>query len=111
MKYLNAKQVLAVLEVARGNSTRDWCLFLLKFRHALRSSEVRKLKLADIVINVTAGGPGGATDTVSSFIYRVYRDRSNVGYGTGLAMFYLLMIIALLTVLLRLSNRWTRNVA
>ena len=44
-----------------------------------------KLKLADIVINVTAGGPGGATDSVSSFIYREYRDRSNVGYGTALA--------------------------
>ena len=70
-----------------------------------------KLKLADIVINVTAGGPGGATDTVSSFIYRVYRDRSNVGYGTALAMFYLLMIIAFLTVLLRLSKRWTQKVA
>jgi multiple sugar transport system permease protein len=70
-----------------------------------------KLKLADIVINVTAGGPGGATDTVSSFIYRVYRDRSNVGYGTGLAMFYLLMIIVFLTVLLRLSRRWTQKVA
>src|SRR4051794_26236112 len=69
-----------------------------------------KLKLADIVINVTAGGPGGATDTVSSFIYRVYRDRSNVGYGTGLAIFYLLLIIALLTLLLRLSNRWTQKV-
>ena len=41
-----------------------------------------KLKLADIVINVTSGGPGGATDTVTSFIYREYRDRSNVGYGT-----------------------------
>src|SRR6195256_378656 len=70
-----------------------------------------KLKLADIVINVTAGGPGGATDTVSSFIYRVYRDRSNVGYGTGLAMFYLLLIIIFLTVLLRLSKRWTQKVA
>jgi multiple sugar transport system permease protein len=70
-----------------------------------------KLKLADIVINVTAGGPGGATDTVSSFIYRVYRDRSNVGYGTALAMFYLVMIIVLLTVLLRLSRRWTQKVA
>ncbi len=70
-----------------------------------------KLKLADIVINVTAGGPGGATDTVSSFIYRVYRDRSNVGYGTALAMFYLLMIIVLLTLLLRLSRRWTQKVA
>jgi multiple sugar transport system permease protein len=70
-----------------------------------------KLKLADIVINVTAGGPGGATDTVSSFIYRVYRDRSNVGYGTGLAMFYLLIIIFFLTVLVRLSNRWTQKSA
>ncbi len=48
-----------------------------------------ELKLADIVINVTAGGPGGATDTVSSFIFREYRDRSNVGYGTMLAEFYL----------------------
>ena len=44
-----------------------------------------KLKLADIVITVTSGGPGGATDTVTSFIYREYRDRSNVGYGTLLA--------------------------
>ena len=48
MKYLNAQQVLAVLEAARDNSNRDWCLFLLTFRHALRSSEVRKLKLSDI---------------------------------------------------------------
>jgi multiple sugar transport system permease protein len=69
-----------------------------------------KLKLADIVINVTAGGPGGATDTVSSFIYRVYRDRSNVGYGTGLAIFYLLLIIVFLTALLRLSHRWMQKV-
>ncbi|HLG80577.1 MAG TPA: sugar ABC transporter permease [Bradyrhizobium sp.] len=70
-----------------------------------------KLKLADIVINVTAGGPGGATDTVSSFIYRVYRDRSNVGYGTGLAIFYLLLIVVLLSVLLRLTSRWMQKVA
>jgi multiple sugar transport system permease protein len=70
-----------------------------------------KLKLADIVINVTAGGPGGATDTVSSFIYRVYRDRSNVGYGTGLAIFYLLLIIVFLTVLLRVTSRWMQKVA
>jgi multiple sugar transport system permease protein len=69
-----------------------------------------KLKLADIVINVTSGGPGGATDTVSSFIYRVYRDRSNVGYGTALAMFYLVLIIVFLTVLLGVTRRWTRSV-
>lgn len=65
-----------------------------------------KLKLADIVINVTSGGPGGATDTVTSFIYREYRERSNVGYGTMLAFVYLVIIILFITLLLKLANRW-----
>lgn len=69
-----------------------------------------KLKLADIVINTTSGGPGGATDTVSSFIYRVYRDRSNVGYGTMLAMFYLVVIVIFVTLLLNLAGRFVRRV-
>jgi multiple sugar transport system permease protein len=68
-----------------------------------------ELKLADIVINVTSGGPGGATDTVSSFIYREYRDRSNVGYGTMLAEFYLIIIIVCVTALLALATRWLRR--
>jgi multiple sugar transport system permease protein len=67
-----------------------------------------KLKLADIVINVTAGGPGGATDTVTSFIFREYRDRSNVGYGTLLAMVYLVIIVIVMTILMKLAERWTR---
>ena len=79
-------------------------------RHqAMRNQEV-ELKLADIVINVTAGGPGGATDTVSSFIYREYRDRSNVGYGTMLAEFYLVIIIIFVSLLLTLASRWMRRV-
>jgi multiple sugar transport system permease protein len=67
-----------------------------------------KLKLADIIINVTSGGPGGATDSVTSFIFREYRDRSNVGYGTMLAMVYLLLIIIFMTVLMKLVDRWMR---
>jgi len=67
-----------------------------------------KLKLADIVINVTAGGPGGATDTVTSFIFREYRDRSNVGYGTLLAMVYLVIIVIAMTILMKVAERWTR---
>jgi multiple sugar transport system permease protein len=67
------------------------------------------LKLADIVITTTAGGPGGATDTVSSFIYREYRDRSNVGYGTMLAEFYFILIIIFVTALLALASRWMRR--
>ncbi|WP_334367068.1 carbohydrate ABC transporter permease [Bradyrhizobium sp. AZCC 1578] len=108
-----------VLEAAKVDGANSWQSFWhVTFPIMLPVSitvliirMIFKLKLADIVINVTAGGPGGATDTVSSFIYRVYRDRSNVGYGTGLAMFYLLMIILFLTLLLRLSRRWTQKAA
>ena len=67
-----------------------------------------KLKLADIIINVTSGGPGGATDSVTSFIFREYRDRSNVGYGTFLAIFYLVIIVIVMTVLIKLSDRWMK---
>jgi len=68
-----------------------------------------KLKLADIVITITSGGPGGATDTVTSFIYREYRDRSNVGYGTMLAMVYLVIIVIFITVLLNVLSRQMRR--
>ncbi|MBY5359855.1 sugar ABC transporter permease [Rhizobium leguminosarum] len=68
-----------------------------------------ELKLADIVINVTAGGPGGATDTVSSFIFREYRDRSNVGYGTMLAEVYLVIIIVFVALILKWASRWMQR--
>jgi ABC-type sugar transport system permease subunit len=59
---------------------------------------------------MTSGGPGGATDSVSSFIYREYRDRSNVGYGTMLAMAYLIIIVVFVTWLLKVASRFVRNV-
>ncbi|NRG18297.1 sugar ABC transporter permease [Rhizobiales bacterium] len=65
-----------------------------------------KLKLADIIINVTSGGPGGATDSVTSFIFREYRDRSNVGYGTLLAIVYLVLIVVAITTFMKLVDRW-----
>ena len=96
-----------VLEAAKVDGASGWQAFwqitfplmLPVSVTALLLRIIFKLKLADIVINVTAGGPGGATDTVSSFIYRDYRDRSNVGYGTA-GEFYLVLIIIFLTVLL-----------
>jgi multiple sugar transport system permease protein len=68
-----------------------------------------QLKLADIVINTTFGGPGGATDTVSSFIFREYRDRSNVGYGTMAAEVYLIVIIVFLLLLLKFASPYLRR--
>jgi site-specific recombinase XerD len=51
MKSLSVEQVKAVLKAARKNSTRDWCAFLLTFRHALRSQELRQLRLSDVDMN------------------------------------------------------------
>jgi multiple sugar transport system permease protein len=68
-----------------------------------------QLKLADIVINTTSGGPNGATDTVSSFIYREYRERSNVGYGTMIAEVYLIIIIIFVSLLLKFVSKWMQR--
>jgi multiple sugar transport system permease protein len=107
-----------VLEAAKVDGANGWqsfwkIIFPLMLPVSLTAVILRiifELKLADIVINVTSGGPGGATDTVSSFIYREYRDRSNVGYGTMLAEFYLVIIIIFVTALLSLASRCMRKV-
>ncbi len=107
-----------VLEAAKVDGANAWQTFwgvtfplmLPVSVTALILRIIFKLKLADIVITVTSGGPGGATDTVTSFIFREYRDRSNVGYGTMLAMAYLVIITVFVTLLLKLANRFVRNV-
>ena len=68
-----------------------------------------QLKLADLVINTTSGGPGGTTDTISSFIFREYRERSNVGYGTMIAEVYLIIIVIFVTLLLKFVSRWMQH--
>lgn len=105
-----------VIEAARVDGASAWqtfrkIIFPLMLPVSLTAIIVRlifKLKLADLVITITAGGPGGATDTVTSFIFREYRDRSNVGYGTLLAMFYLVIIVIGMTLLIRGLGRWMR---
>ncbi len=108
------KEVMEAAEVDGANQwQRFWqVVFPLMLPVSITAIVIRvifKLKLADIIINVTAGGPGGATDSVTSFIFREYRDRSNVGYGTLLAMVYLVLIIVFVTALLKLADRWLRR--
>lgn len=42
----------------------------------------------------------------TSFIFREYRDRSNVGYGTLLAIIYLMLIVVAITLFMKLVDRW-----
>ncbi len=109
---------LEVKEAAKVDGANRWqsfweITFPLMLPVSLTAIVLRiifELKLADIVINVTSGGPGGATDTVSSFIYREYRDRSNIGYATMLAEVYLVIIIVFVTLLLNFVSRYMRKV-
>lgn len=103
-----------VQEAARVDGASGWrgfweVTFPLMLPVSLTAILIRiifKLKLADIIINVTAGGPGGATDSVTSFIFREYRDRSNVGYGTLLAIVYLVLIVLAITGFMKAVDRW-----
>ena len=103
-----------VLEAAKVDGAGPWksfweIVFPIMLPVSVTAVLIRiifKLKLADIIITVTAGGPGGATDSITSFIFREYRDRSNVGYGTLLAFVYLVLIILFMTALIRFVSRW-----
>ena len=46
---------------------------------------------------------------MSSFIYREYRDRSNVGYATMVAEVYLVIIIIFVTLLLNVVSRFMQK--
>ena len=108
-----------VIEASKVDGATGWqsfkeVIFPLMLPVSVTAVVIRiifKLKLADVIINVTSGGPGGATDSVTSFIFREYRDRSNVGYGTLLAMVYLVLIIIFVTLLLKLVSRWMERPA
>lgn len=69
-----------------------------------------EFKLVDIVRVVTAGGPGGATDTISLYVYREGVESGNVGYATAMAMVFLAVVLASVTILLVLASRRIRDV-
>lgn len=69
-----------------------------------------EFKLVDIVRVVTAGGPGGATDTVSLYIYREGVESGNVGYATAMAMVFLVVVLVAITALLVVASRRVRDV-
>jgi multiple sugar transport system permease protein len=69
-----------------------------------------EFKLVDVVRVVTAGGPGGATDTLSLYIYREGVESGNVGYATAIAMVFLVVVLVSVTALLILAGRRIRDV-
>src|ERR1035437_8855346 len=47
-QFLTTDEVLTVLKAARNESSRDWAMILLAYRHGMRASEVCGLTMADL---------------------------------------------------------------
>ncbi|GIW04232.1 MAG: hypothetical protein KatS3mg059_0852 [Thermomicrobiales bacterium] len=59
---------------------------------------------------VTNGGPGGATDTLTNYIYREGIEKTNVGYATAMSQIFLIIVILFVTLILVTVGRKVREV-
>lgn len=66
---------------------------------------IATLRVFDLVWIMTAGGPGHATETVSTYVYRTAFGSLNVGYAQAMATILMVVIVALAVVEYRLLNR------
>ncbi|MET7335363.1 sugar ABC transporter permease [Nonomuraea sp. NPDC005650] len=61
----------------------------------LTLSLISGLRLYDQIVAMTNGGPGGATDSLSTVIYRVALQFGEFGYGAALAVMLTIFVIIL----------------
>ena len=71
---------------------------------------VFEFKLIDIILVVTGGGPGNATETLTAYIYRRGVQNVDVGYATAMSQLFLLAVIGTVTLLLLTVGRKVRDV-
>jgi multiple sugar transport system permease protein len=87
-----------------------WPLLLPVSLTAVVLRMIFEFKLIDIILVVTGGGPGNATETLTAYIYREGYQSLNIGYGTAMAEVFLLIIIVIMTIFLYLMQRKVRDV-
>ena len=97
-----------VFECARVDGASEWSIF----RHitfamlapvSITVIVIRALeafKLFDIVMVMTGGGPGTATETVTMYAYIVGMKNGNLGYASAIAYSLLVMVIIFSTIFL-----------
>lgn len=107
--YLAGLQTLdqSVMEAASldgaGGWKKFWNITLPLLQPAFTTSVVLNLigglKLFDVIKVLTNGGPGYATNSISTYISSMYFDAQNAGYASALGVF-LFILIAIMTYLL-----------
>lgn len=87
-----------------NSSQKFFCITLPLLMPAITSSVtlnlIGGLKLYDVIIALTGGGPGYDTNSLSTLIYRYYFGGERAGYASaiGLVMFVFIMIVSNLVV-------------
>lgn len=69
------------------------------------------IKTFDLIVAMTAGGPGTSTILPSIFMYTYAFERGRMGIGAASAMMMLAMVVAVLVPLMYLETRATRDAA
>lgn len=97
-----------VFESARVDGANEWQIFRKITFPMLAPVSITVIliraleafKLFDIVMVMTGGGPGTATETVTMYAYTVGMKNGNLGYASAIAYTLLVMIIIFSTIFL-----------
>lgn len=103
----------SVLEAARVDGASGWTQFF-RIKLPLLAPSVTiclfysitySLKLFELLVALTKGGPGGLTTTIAYDIYLEAFERSRYGYATAKSVVFLLIVLVITLTQLKLSKK------
>ena len=71
---------------------------------------VFEFKVIDIILVVTGGGPGDASETLTAYIFQRGVRNLDVGYATAMSQLFLIVVIVTITLILVTIGRKVRDV-
>lgn len=107
-----------VMEAARIDGAGRWqafrdMIFPLLLPVSLTAVVLRTIfefKVIDIILVVTGGGPGNATETLTTYVYRRGVQNIDVGYATAMSQLFLIAVIVTVVLIIGIVGRRVRDV-
>lgn len=107
-----------VMEAAKIDGAGRWqsfwdMIFPLLLPVSLTAVVLRTIfqfKVIDVILVVTGGGPGNATETLTTYVYRRGVQNVDVGYATAMSQLFLIAVILTVVALLVVVGRKVRDV-
>ena len=67
-------------------------------------------KVFDQIFLLTSGGPGTSSEVVSLYVYKVFFQQNQLGYGALLALITIALVCAYLGVFALVQRRYLRSI-